>query len=604
MNTVLPATPVAVPLTVAAFLAAVNQHIHRRVADLLAIAAAGYCVWASLLLMFRSIHAPIVYWMGGWTPRNASAIGISFAIDPFGAGAGAFAAFLVLIALVFSAQYFDSIGTIFHVLMLAFLAAMCGFSLTGDMFNLFVFFELMSAAAFALCGYKTEESGPIQGALNFAVTNTIGAFMALSGIGLLYGRTGALNMAQIGKSLGTTHDGLVVTAFVLISCGFLVKAAVVPFHFWLADAHAVAPTPVCVLFSGVMVELGLYAVARVYWTVFHASLAQFEAQTRAIFVTVGVITAIVGGLMCFSQRHLKRLLAYSTISHMGLLLIAFALLASKAAGGLTLYFFGHGFVKAALFIVAGILLNQFGSIDELKLQGKGPQAFSAATLFLFLALGLSGAPGYGTFMGEGMIDAAAEKLRYAWVSYIFMFSGIVTAGAVLRVGGRLYFGWGEGLDASQQEQGETDEGRESSKEGVPLLMPLAALVLLLLGIAISFVPHIREAVEQAAMRFEDQAAYQAQVLWNGGLPQYQPEPAESLKPAIVRGLIATVLAFLLAGYALFRKQLPLKKLDFAGALTKILKPIRLLHSGSMCDYVAWMTFGVALLGGLFVLFIH
>lgn len=234
MNTFLPATPVAVPLTIAALLAAVNQHIHRRLADLLAIAAAGYCLWASVLLMLRSSHMPIVYWMGGWEPRNGVAIGISFVIDPFGAGLAGFASFLTLIALVFSLQYFDSVGTLFHVLMLAFMGAMCGFSLTGDVFNLFVFFELMSAAAFALCGYKTEESGPIAGALNFGVTNTIGAFLALSGIGLLYGRTGALNMAQIGKSLGQTHDGLVVTAFVLISCGFLVKAAIraIPLLAW------------------------------------------------------------------------------------------------------------------------------------------------------------------------------------------------------------------------------------------------------------------------------------------------------------------------------------------------------------------------------------
>ncbi|HEU5413482.1 MAG TPA: proton-conducting transporter membrane subunit, partial [Candidatus Angelobacter sp.] len=234
MNHFLPASPVAVPLCTAALLAAVNQHIPRRLADALALLASLWCVGACLLLLVKSSHGLIVYWMGGWQPRNGAAIGISLTIDPFGAGAAAFASFLVLVALVFSAHYFDSVGTLFHVLMLAFLGAMCGFSLTGDIFNLFVFFELMSAAAFALCGYKTEESGPIQGALNFAVTNTIGAFMALSGIGLLYGRTGALNLAQIGKSLGQTHDGLVVAAFVMITCGFLVKAAVVPFHFWLA----------------------------------------------------------------------------------------------------------------------------------------------------------------------------------------------------------------------------------------------------------------------------------------------------------------------------------------------------------------------------------
>jgi len=605
MNTFLPATPVAVPLTIAALLAAVNQHIHRRLADLLAIAAAGYCLWSSILLMLRSSHMPIVYWMGGWEPRNGVAIGISFVIDPFGAGLAAFAAFLTLIAFVFSLYYFDSIGTLFHVLMLAFMGAMCGFSLTGDVFNLFVFFELMSAAAFALCGYKTEASGPIAGALNFGVTNTIGAFLALSGIGLLYGRTGALNMAQIGKSLGQTHDGLVVTAFVLISCGFLVKAAIVPFHFWLGDAHAVAPTPVCILFSGIMVELGLYAVARIYWTVFHASLAQFEAQTRAIFVTAGVITAIIGALMCFAQRQLKRLLAYSTISHMGLLLLAFGLLAPRAVGGLAIYLLGHGLVKGALFIAAGILLHHLGSVDELKLQGRGREATSGAILFLLLALGLAGTPGYGTFLGESMVDSAAETVHYAWISYIFMFAAIITAAAVFRAAGRIYFGWGPGIDQSQEEEGETDESRETTGgPSVPLTMVLPAFLLLILAIAIVFVPQFRAKVELAGMRFQDQAAYQAETLFHAEVPIYHAQPSEPLLPGIIRGLVSTLLAFVVAGYALFRKRLPSKYLDFTGGFNWALKPLRMVHSGNMCDYVAWLTFGVALFGGLFALFIH
>jgi multicomponent Na+:H+ antiporter subunit D len=605
MNTFLPATPVAVPLAVAAFLAAVNEHIHRRIADLLAMAAAAYCVWAGVVLMLRSSHGPIVYWMGGWEPRGGTAIGISFTIDPLGAGAAAFAALLVLFALIFSSHYFDSVGTLFHTLMLSFMAAMCGFSLTGDMFNLFVFFELMSAAAFALCGYKTEESGPIQGALNFAVTNTIGAFTALSGIGLLYGRTGALNMAQIGKSLGQTHDGLVVAAFVLISCGFLVKAAVVPFHFWLADAHAVAPTPVCMLFSGIMVELGLYAVARVYWTVFQSPLAEFESKTRAVFVTVGVITALVGAFMCFAQRHIKRLLAYSTISHMGLMMIAFALLAPKATGGLTIYLLGHGCVKAALFVGAGMLLHHLGSIDELKLRGRARDIMGSAGLFIILALGLSGVPPYGTFIGEAMIDSAAEKLHYSWVSYIFMLAAIITAGAVLRVAGQVYFGWGPEVDQSQQEEGETDEGRETAGDTkVPFTMYVPAVTLLLLGIGISLVPQVREKVEIASMRFQDQAAYQSEVLYHSSLPDYHPEPSESLKAGIIRGILSTILAFVVAGFALFRTKSPLKALDFSGGLTLLLRPLRQIHSGNMADYVAWLTFGVAVFGGVFALFVH
>jgi multicomponent Na+:H+ antiporter subunit D len=173
-------------------------------------------------------------------------------------------------------------------------------------------------------------------AINFAVLNTIGGFLALLGLGMFYSRTGALNMAQIGHTLGRDSSVLVVTAFVFTISGFLIKAAAFPFHFWLADAHAVAPTPVCVLFSGVMVELGVYAVARGYWVIADGLFAAHRPAITAVLLVVGCMSALLGAFMCFAQRHLKRLLAFST-------------------------------AKASLFLVAGILLHRFVSVDEAQL---------------------------------------------------------------------------------------------------------------------------------------------------------------------------------------------------------------------------------------------
>jgi len=275
-------------------------------------------------------------------------------------------------------------------LVLLFLGACTGFVLAGDVFDAFVWFELMGVSAYALTAYRPEERGPIQGALNFAITNSIGAYLWLSGIGLIYGRTGALNMAQIGRYLTVhrTATGLVVVAFVLILTGLLIKSAIVPFHFWLADAHAVAPTPVCVLFSGVMVELGLYGIARIYWSMFGAGLGH-RTVIAHLFLVLGLLTAVIGALFCFRERHIKRLLAFSTISHAGMFLVGLSWLTPRGLAGAAVYILGHGLVKAALFLCAGIVLHRLRSVNETWLHGRGRQLRATGIVFTLAAFGLA-----------------------------------------------------------------------------------------------------------------------------------------------------------------------------------------------------------------------
>ena len=170
------------------------------------------------------------------------------------------------------------------------------------------------------------------GALSFAIVNSVGAFLVLIGVIMVYARTGALNLAQMGHALSANPpDALVVVAFALIAFGFLVKASIVPVHFWLSEAHAVAPTPLCVLFSGIMVQAGLYGVARVYVDVFSGPLAAYEPRMRTVLLGFGLVTAAVGAIMCMCQRHLKRLLAFSTISHSGIMLCALALFSARGS---------------------------------------------------------------------------------------------------------------------------------------------------------------------------------------------------------------------------------------------------------------------------------
>src|SRR5579871_2886828 len=364
MTTLIP-LPVAIPLIVAAFIALTGRWLGRRFLDTLSIATSGAMLGVTLIILKGTWLQPYTYWFGNWWPRNAQvALGICFHIDAIGAAMAVLVTLLTTAGLIFSWRIFQDNENHFQPLMLIFMAAMCGFSYSGDLFNLFVFFELMSVSAFALCGLKTLEPAPLQGAYNFAVVNTVGAFMIIIGIALLYARTGALNFAQIGRSLGTHADALILLSFLMIAIGYMVKAAIVPFHFWLADAHAVAPSPVCALFSGVMVELGIYAVARVYWAIFAGTLAIHSHELREIFLIVAAITGVIGALMCFAEHHLKRLLAFSTIAHAGLMLAGFALLTPKALAGFVVYALSHGFIKGGLFLCAGIVLHRLRSEER------------------------------------------------------------------------------------------------------------------------------------------------------------------------------------------------------------------------------------------------
>jgi multicomponent Na+:H+ antiporter subunit D len=602
------ALPVFLPLFAAALLVAVRHWAPRLLNDAIATGVAIAVVTFCALILAHTIHGhPFAYWMGGWHPEHSVAIGISLSIDSIGAGLATFSALLIAAALVFSWRYFEAADGLYHALMLVFLAAMAGFSLTGDLFNLAVFFELMGAVAYALTGYKTEEQGPIQGAINFAISNSVGAYAIFSGIALLYARTGALNMAQIGATLNGHHaDPLVLVAMTLLFIGFLTKAAAVPVHFWLADAHAVAPAPVSVLFSGVMVELGIYAVARIYWTIFAGPLGPHVEELRAILIAFGTLTTLWGAVMCFSQRHLKRLLAFSTISHVGMFLCGIGLLSAKGLGAVAVYIVGHGLTKAALFMLSGVFLHRFSTIDEFDLHGKGREVPWALGLFAVGGLLLSAIPVATLFFGKSLLDGAALDGGYPWLPAIFVFSSIFTGGAVLRVSGRL-LGWGpseRGDERQAAEAREEEAEEEAPRDYTPPLMVLVPAVLLIGAVVIGLIPGAVPGIEVAAGHFHDHSAYINWVLH--GHVHFTPASTSHIKGydyAYAGG--ATLGALALAALGLFGR--PLRERIPALVLRPTAVAIgglRGLHSGHIGDYIAWWTAGAAALGGASLIFLR
>jgi multicomponent Na+:H+ antiporter subunit D len=573
--------------------------VPRRLADTAAVATAAVVTVCCLALLASCLDGTAVYWFGGWVPRHGIALGVAFAVDPVGATMATLAGVLATAALTFSWRIFEAVRTLHHALMLVFLAGIVGFCLSGDLFNMFVFYELFSVAAYALTGYQTTDPGPVRGALNFAITNSVGAILVLAGIALLYGRAGALNLAQLGQSLASRPaDRLVIVAFLLLMVGFFVKAAVVPFHFWLADAYALAPTVVGVLFAGVVSELGLYAVARVYWTVFSGPFEGVQGL-RGILLVGAVTTALVGGVMCVLQHHLARMLAYATVSHVGLTLAGFALLGPAGTGGAVLYLVADGLVKGALFISVGIIEHHLRDTDERRLAGRGRHLPWVAGLLVLGALGLAGVPPFGTFLGKALLEEAALAAGQPWLIGLFVAVAALTSAALLRATGRVFLGLGPGGGPAAARRG-PDESAVRHPHAHPTQVA-PAVALLALAVAIGLWPGLTAAAEEAAARFTDRPAYAAAVL-GGAAEVPAAHPPVPLAAPAGWAVLSALLGLALAWAALRPDRLPAGPRDrLARAAAPAVAALRRIHRVQIGDSVTWLVVGMAGFGTLLAL---
>ncbi|WP_197285147.1 complex I subunit 5 family protein [Sciscionella sediminilitoris] len=522
----------------------------------------------------------VVHFVAGWRVNDGRGVGIVLVGDSTGVSIGLLAAVLTGAASLFGWRYFESGDVRYHVLVLIFLGAMVGYALSGDLFDLFVFFELMGVAAFALTAIKVEEPRSVQGGFNFAIVNSAGAYLTLTGVALLYARTGRLGLAQLGMALdGQRADVLIRLSFVLVCTGWLVKAAVVPFHFWLADAHAVAPAPVCVLLSGIMAPLGVYGVVRTYSTVFAGALE--HAVFSRMLLVFGTLTAVLGTLMCLLQRHVKRLLAYSTIAHIGVLL----LLAAGHGPALWFYLVGHAGVKGALFLIAGVLLSEHGDIDEFGLFGKGSSFLGA--VFVLGSLALAGLPPFAIGLGKSALEQGP-----VWQLVMVAAVSALTAGAVLRAGLRIFFGLGrppEGREDSERTSGEGErpEGRTVLPKA-SMTMRAAVAILVLIGLGAGVVPGSAGLAGQSGAALLEHSGYLGAIGSRPISSSGTAAPVWSLTGALV-GIGSAAFASLIALGALWRR-------PSQGGGRRLTSWLHAVHSGHVGDYITWLLIGVLVLG--------
>ncbi len=365
----------------------------------------------------------IVYKMGNWPPP----FGIVMVLDAFSAFMALVISIVVFSGALFSFRYLSHYTGQwkFYTLYMLITAAMMGIVLTGDLFNMFVFFEIAAISSYALVAFGVDAE-ELEASFKYMVMGEIGGLTFLLTIALIYARTSTLNLADVStavQAMGQTTFFWTVVSLLLFS--FSIKAAFVPFHSWLPDAHPAAPAPVSSLLSGVFVKvLGIYTIARMIFSVF--GLTRLNAPIFFnILIAIGLLSIAFAGLTALSQKDYKRLLGYSTVSQVGYVMLGFGIGNYYGVAGAIFFILAHALAKSLLFLTSGSVVHATGTRDLSKLAGLGEKMPTTAWSFRFGGLSLIGIPPLAGFWAKLWIIIGALKAGMAWLAVIaILLSGI------------------------------------------------------------------------------------------------------------------------------------------------------------------------------------
>jgi len=473
---------VAIPLG-AAFLMPLLGKLFPRLPDLLA----NLVCLSLLILSITTIGHPLtVYKMGGWGSASGIPVGIFMVLD------GLTVLVLIIVNLIgftsalFSVEYMGKYTdkTKYYTLFLLMIVGMNGVTLSGDLFNMYVFLEVAAIASYALVAFGTEGE-ELEAAFKYQVMGTIASTMIVLGIIFIYSYTGTLNMADMGKIIGASgHNRLILLVSCLFIMGFGLKAALIPFHAWLPDAHPSAPAPVSAMLSGVLIKvLGIYALLRILFNIIGMTTLLLN-----VLAILGVLSIMGGVLLALGQWDFKRLLAYHSISQVGYIILGAGLGTPLGILGGLFHFINHSVFKSLLFLNSGAVVYSTGTRDLKKLGGLSRKMPVTGTTSMIASMSIAGIPPFNGFFSKLIIILACIQKGRVGLAVWAAVGSVLTLASFMKVQKYAFLG-------------EVKEPLENVKE-VPFLMRLAQILLAILCLLLSLLllPQFRGAILEPAAK--------------------------------------------------------------------------------------------------------
>lgn len=453
-------------------------------------------LWLLLLVRNQGIQAVQI---GNWP----APFGITLVADLFSAILIVLAGVLGLAVAVYSLESVDSQRQSFgyYPLMHFLLVGVCGAFLTGDLFNLYVWFEVMLMASFVLLALGGER-GQMEGAIKYVTLNLLSSAIFLAALGLLYGLAGTLNMADLARkfaSSASAPSNAIVTALSMLFLGaFGIKAAIFPLFFWLPASYHTPPVAVTALFSGLLTKVGVYSLIRVFTLIFIQDLD----YTHTLLLVIAGLTMITGVLGAVAQNEMRRLLSFHIISQIGYPLMGLGIFTAWGLAAAVYFIFHVSLAKSTLFLISGIVGRLRGTFDLKKLGGLYKGQGWLATLFLVAALSLAGLPpSSGFFAKLSLVQAGLVQGQFAIVA-VSLGVSLLTLFSMIKI-------WNEAFWKQTSELKEESEGEISLQKDWSWLAPILFLVAVILLISFGVGPVFQIAAQAGQQLMSPQLYIQA-----------------------------------------------------------------------------------------------